>query len=134
MFSRGGLLEPPLMSNAPKKSLCQIGLILLLMPSRCVSYILKRINWVPILQDLWNVIPEGIPSVWNLFGPLKCSWESEVLTIVKYPKADFILGCPVLSRKFHLRYLQIQIQENIIIVNSQNLHNSRICLSKGLTI
>ena len=41
-----------------------------------------------------KVIAEGIPSGKILFGPLKCSWESEVLTIVKYPKADFILGHP----------------------------------------
>ena len=31
----------------------------------------------------------------SVFGPLKCSWESEVLTIVKDPKANLILGHPV---------------------------------------
>ena len=53
--------------------------------------------------------------VQNLFGPLKCLWESGVLTIFKYPKADFILGCPVLSRKF-----TNSNPKNIIIVNLQN--------------
>ena len=83
-------------TGCPKKNRLQENILkLLLMASKCVSYMLKGISWVPILQDLRQVIPEGIPSIQNLLGPLKCSCESEVVTIVKYPKADFILGHPV---------------------------------------
>ena len=45
---------------------------LLIMASRCASYMLKAMSWVIILQDLCKDTPECIQSVLNLFWPLKC--------------------------------------------------------------
>ena len=63
-----------------------------------------------ITKLLWNVI-EKIKCLieitqqrfplHRLFWPLKCYWVPRDLPIVKYPRADFILGYPVKIPKFN---------------------------------
>ena len=62
----------------------------------CILYV-KREKLGPNPSSPLTLIGHPLKHTINLepIWTLKCSWESEVLTIVKYPKADFILGHPV---------------------------------------